>query len=53
LRHLVNASLDPMVYAVRWAHDPRCIQRASGHRRVDNLVTPRNCTCSLWSFDPK
>jgi hypothetical protein len=56
LRDLMNASLDPVVYAVRWAQDPRLMQRATGHCRVGspgNVVTPRGSPCRLWSFDPK
>jgi hypothetical protein len=53
LRDLVNASLDPMVYAVRWAHDPRCMQRANGQRRVGGVLEPRGPVCRLWSPEPK
>ena len=38
LRDLVSASLDPVVYAMQWAHDPRCLQRGSRHRRVGAYV---------------
>jgi hypothetical protein len=47
LRELVNASSDPMVYALQWARDPRCMQRGTGHRRVGaTLDAP---VCRLWS----
>jgi hypothetical protein len=50
LRDVVSATLDPMVYAVQWARDPRAIQRGVGHRRVGaTLGAP---VCRLWS-DPK
>lgn len=47
LRDLVSASLDPMIYAVQWARDPRCMQRGNGHRRVGAQIT--NPVCRLWS----
>ncbi|HEY8538833.1 MAG TPA: hypothetical protein VIL28_08190 [Steroidobacteraceae bacterium] len=49
LRDLVGASLDPTVYAVQWAHDPRCMQRGIGHRRVGAFATSRSPICSLWA----
>jgi hypothetical protein len=48
LHDLVNATLDPLVYAVQWAHDPRCIQRGSRHRRVGAGSGPVP-VCRLWS----
>jgi hypothetical protein len=50
-RHLsdaVNASLDPMVYSVQWARDPRCIQAGKNHRRV-GLSASTVSVCRLWS----
>ena len=47
MRDLVNASLDPVVYAVQWARDPRCLQRGVGHRRVGAFVDAP--VCQLWS----
>jgi hypothetical protein len=41
-----------MVYAVRWAHDPRCMQRGSGHRRVGGFLS-HDPVCRLWSSGPK
>lgn len=49
LSDLVNASLDPVVYAVQWAHDPRCMQRGVGHRRVGAFSSSRTAVCQLWS----
>lgn len=48
LRDLVNASLDPMVYAVQWAQDPRCMQRGTRHRRVGAFATAHAPVCRLW-----
>lgn len=48
LRELVNASLDPMVYALQWAHDPRCMQRGLQHRRVGALIERNATVCRLW-----
>jgi hypothetical protein len=47
LRDVVSASLDPMVYAVQWARDPRCMQRGVGHRRVGASMSAP--VCRLWS----
>jgi hypothetical protein len=50
-RHLndaVNASMDPMVYSVHWARDPRCIQAGKSHRRVGLSATSVS-VCRLWS----
>ena len=49
LQDLVNASLDPLVYAVQWAQDPRCLQSGAGHRRVGSFTTPNNAVCRLWA----
>jgi hypothetical protein len=49
LSDLVSASLDPMIYAVQWAHDPRCMQRGSRHRRVGAFVSDNSPICRLWS----
>jgi hypothetical protein len=48
VRELVNASLDPMVYALQWAHDPRCLQRGGKHRRVGAVIERNNVVCRLW-----
>lgn len=52
LSDLVNASLDPVVYAVQWAHDPRCMQRGLGHRRVGAFSSARYSVCQLWNTTP-
>jgi hypothetical protein len=49
LRDLVSASLDPVVYAMQWAQDPRCIQQGSRHRRVGAFVASEAPVCRLWS----
>jgi hypothetical protein len=49
LRELVTASLDPVVYAMQWAHDPRCMQRGLGHRRVGAFGASQAPVCRLWS----
>ncbi|HMN44555.1 MAG TPA: hypothetical protein PKE27_08285 [Povalibacter sp.] len=47
LNELVTARLDPIVYALRWARDPRCLQNGVSHRRVGRVLnTP---VCSLWA----
>jgi len=48
LNDLVNASLDPLVYAMQWARDPRCLLGGASHRRVGrvNMDAP---VCALWS----
>ena len=48
VRELVNASLDPMVYALQWAHDPRCLQRGGKHRRVGAGIERNKVVCRLW-----
>jgi hypothetical protein len=47
LREMVNSRLDPMVYAVQWARDPRCMQGGVGHRRVGAAADAP--ICPLWS----
>jgi hypothetical protein len=49
LRDLVNAGLDPLVYAVQWAQDPRCLQSGTGHRRVGFYAAANNTVCRLWA----
>jgi hypothetical protein len=49
VRELVNASLDPMIYAVQWARDPRCMQRGRKHRRVGAVIERNKSVCRLWS----
>jgi len=44
---MVNSRLDPMVYAVQWARDPRCMQGGVGHRRVGAAADAP--ICPLWS----
>lgn len=51
LRDLVNASLDPMIYAVQWAQDPRCMQRGTRHRRVGAFGAVNAPVCRLWKRD--
>jgi hypothetical protein len=53
LQELVTASLDPMIYAVQWAHDPRCIQRGVAHRRVGAFATVKTPVCRLWAQQRK
>lgn len=48
LGDLANASLDPMIYALQWAHDPRCIQRGGKHRRVGAPIERNATVCPLW-----
>jgi hypothetical protein len=45
---MVSASLDPTVYALQWAHDPRCIQRGDKHRRVGAPIERNAAVCRLW-----
>lgn len=49
LRDLVSASLDPTVYAVQWADDPRCMQRGVGHRRVGAFASLRMPVRRVWA----
>ena len=53
LRDLVGASLDPTVYAVNWAHDPRCMQNGARHRRVGAFNTLKMPVCRLWAASRK
>ena len=53
LRDLVSASLDPVVYAMQWANDPRAMQRGSGHRRVGAFVANPTSVCRLWSANTR
>ncbi len=53
LSDLVSASLDPVVYAVQWARDPRCVQRGISHRRVGACVESNTRICRLWSQSPR
>lgn len=48
LRELMNASMDPTVYALQWAHDPRCIQLGQKHRRVGAPIERNAPVCRLW-----
>jgi hypothetical protein len=50
LRELISARLDPTVYAVRWANDPRCLRTGLGHRRVGEVTTSERTACRLWSL---
>ncbi|HEY6641812.1 hypothetical protein [Povalibacter sp.] len=52
LINLVSSGLDPVVYAVRWARDPRCMQHGSNHRRVGHMPDTRAPVCALWSVAP-
>jgi len=49
LQELVNASFDPMVCALRWAQDPRCLQRGATDRRVGAFAAVRSPVCRLSS----
>lgn len=53
-RHLTDlgASLDPTVYAVQWARDPRCLQSGAGHRRVGAFAQLNVAVCQLWAAKP-
>jgi hypothetical protein len=45
MRELVNSASDPLVYAVQWARDARCMRHGPSHRRVGAApVRP----CRLW-----
>jgi hypothetical protein len=50
LRDVVSVGLDPTVYAVQWADDPRCMQSGAGHRRVGEFASMRMPVCRLWSL---
>lgn len=49
LQDLVGTSLDPTVYAMRWADDPRVMQRGAGHRRVGAFNAVKMPVCRLWA----
>jgi hypothetical protein len=49
LREFVNKSLDPVVYAVQWARDPRCLQIGARHRRVGAVEGSEGSVCRLWA----
>ena len=49
LNDLMNASLDPVIYAVRWARDPRRLSGGASHRRVGPASDRRSPVCALWS----
>lgn len=53
LSDAVNASLDPLIYAVQWARDPRCLQSGASHRRVGRIVDMNVPVCPLWSLPSK
>jgi hypothetical protein len=55
LNDLMTASLDPMVYAVQWARDPRCLSGGASHRRVGRAAVNSENTsvCALWSTSTK
>jgi hypothetical protein len=53
LRDLMGASLDPTIYAVQWADDPRCLQRGGSHRRVGAFASLRPPVCRLWAASRK
>lgn len=45
MRELVNSASDPLIFAVQWARDARCMRRGPNHRRVGAApVRP----CRLW-----
>jgi hypothetical protein len=48
LTDLIGASLDPVIYAVQWARDPRCVQRGISHRRVGAHTESNTRICPLW-----
>jgi hypothetical protein len=52
LNDLVTASLDPMVYAVEWARDPRCLGSAS-HPRIGRTNNESTRVCALSSNSSK
>jgi hypothetical protein len=47
LQDLMNVGLDPLIYAVQWAQDPRCLQRGARHRRVGSFSN--DAVCRLWA----
>jgi len=46
---IVGTSLDLTIYAVQWAHDPRCLQSGASHRRVGALAQSTGSMCPLWA----
>lgn len=46
---LVGTTLDPTVYAVQWARDPRCLQSGASHRRVGAFAQSNGSVCRLWA----
>ena len=53
LSDLMNAGLDPVVYAMQWARDPRCLQDGANHRRVGAVASLSAPLCPLWSIGVK
>ncbi len=53
LSDLMNAGLDPVIYAMQWARDPRCLQHGTNHRRVGAAAGSGAPVCPLWSSDTK
>lgn len=53
LSDLMNAGLDPMIYAMQWARDPRCLQHGVGHRRVGAFTSLSTPVCRLWAVVSK
>ena len=55
LNDLMTASLDPVIYAVQWARDPRCLSGGASHRRVGRAAVNSENTsvCALWSTSTK
>jgi len=52
LSDLMNAGLDPVVYAMQWARDPRCLQDGANHRRVGAVASSLGApVCPLWSSE--
>jgi len=53
LNDLMNASLDPMVHAVQWARDPRCLSGSASHRGIARANNESTRVCALWSNSSK
>jgi hypothetical protein len=53
LSDLMNAGLDPVIYAMQWARDPRCLQHGTNHRRVGAVTSLNAPVCPLWSVAAK
>jgi hypothetical protein len=49
LNELKSVALDPVVYAVQWARDPRCLHQGASHRRVGLVTRLGEPACPLWS----